>query len=725
MMLAKTNRWSELERQWLSVVESSEADTAPLMSVVDLVVKAGKSQLADTMSWAWLTTMKESRAPEEVLDFGRQLLVHLTDGEELREEILALYRQAHPDQQDLDRWVARSGLKSGKSVRRAVRYLDSGLRLEEGRFLIHRTEDRAAQIVRLDLDADEARIKTVRGVETMDIDRLIDEYDVADDNDFRVLEQLRPDLIAALLTDDPAALVSGIIRWNGNRMDRDVLKMMLVPRYLPAAGWADWWTKLRGAVKKSPNLRIEGRSPMFVVFDEAGTTPEKELWAAVRKAQSPREWLELIEAYLRGCKSHKSAPDASVLNKVQSSLVAAVDRFLNHKEPALAFATALVIERLAGEGLPVSTDVHGRALKMLQESSDPVSIVALLSDARLWPLATACVEQALPDGWPRLFAELILSAPVAQCETLARKVEDAGQGALLVDIAERALADPGRHTDALIWLWRGSGLKQPPSLPPLPEMLGMILGLVGPSRMSSGKAAGQSINEMRAKVRAGLAHKDYEQFRRVLDGLDDGMAMAIRRMLERAEGLGIAVQQDMSDILRARFAHLYLRPKVAPWDDESVLYFTERGLRVKQNELDELVNVKMRENAKAIGEAAAHGDLSENSEYKFALEERDLLRARVAKLNHEVSLAKVLEPPDMPTEHVGIGHRVRLRSTAGGQEFILTILGVGDGDLNRHVYSYQTPVARGILGRKTGDAVTVSVEGVEGDYRVEGFEPAI
>jgi hypothetical protein len=98
--------------------------------------------------------------------------------------------------------------------------------------------------------------------------------------------------------------------------------------------------------------------------------------------------------------------------------------------------------------------------------------------------------------WPALFAELILYAPSAQCDVLAKKVEKAGQGALLAPIVERALAEPGRFTDAVMWVWRRPEIDTPIPRPSDVELFSIITGLVGPARDSEGRAVGQSINDM-------------------------------------------------------------------------------------------------------------------------------------------------------------------------------------------------------------------------------------
>src|SRR5512141_2432768 len=95
LALAKSKRWSDLEREWLTLIEEPTHDPAPRLEIIDLVVAAGQNELAATMAWAWLSVMKETHTPAEARQLGRGLLLRLPDGDELREEILSLYRQTH------------------------------------------------------------------------------------------------------------------------------------------------------------------------------------------------------------------------------------------------------------------------------------------------------------------------------------------------------------------------------------------------------------------------------------------------------------------------------------------------------------------------------------------------------------------------------------------------------------------------------------------------------
>jgi len=721
--LVRTKRWDDVEVEWLAVIEQPTADPAVLLKVVDDLVSEQQTELAETMGWAWLSSMKEKFSAREALRLGRGLLLRLPDGEQLREEILALYKETHTDHPQVDTWIERSGLKSGKSVRRALRFLDVGLRLAEGTYLIHSTEDEAAQVVETDFDDDEITIRKSRRTQTLSLAEVVGDYDIASENDFLVMQQLHPERIGELIEKDPIALFTGILSGHRREIDRDELKLMLVPAYLPPKKWADWWGRIRTGVKKSTNLRLEGRSPMFLIYDPVGQTLEQETWTTFAAAQTPRQWLDVLEGYLRDGKLRKKEPDTAFLDRIQTALVERMERFRKHREPEDAFATALVIERLAADGLPVATGAHGSAIEMLRATEKPVEIVAGVPDARLWSLGVTCIEQAFPEEWPDLFAQLILFAPAGQCNVLAKRVETAGKGDRLVATVDQAVAEPGRFTDAMMWVWNGPAVSVELPIPPATELLASILALVGPARLSEGRAVGQTVNRMRIRVRAGLGAKGYAAFKKSYEGIDLPLAQTIRRLIQRAEGLGPSAQGDMLTILTRAFPDLYVKVELPVWEDPNTLYFSRQGLRKREDELDELVNVKMRENAKAIGEAAAHGDLSENSEYKFALEERDLLRARVAQINSELALAKLLEPDEIPTDHVSIGQELCLRPTGGGEPRVLRIMGAGDSDITTNVYSYKTPLAQQMMGVKKGATVQIAFDGKdEIEYEIAEIE---
>ena len=207
--------------------------------------------------------------------------------------------------------------------------------------------------------------------------------------------------------------------------------------------------------------------------------------------------------------------------------------------------------------------------------------------------------------------------------------------------------------------------------------------------------------------------------------MDPGFGRTLRSRIDRLDNLGRSVAIDLSSEIRRRFPPVAATVESQPWELEDVLYCTEEGFARKQDEIDHHVNVTMKKNAKAIGDAAERGDLSENSEYKFALEERDLLRARLAQMNSELAVARVIVLADVPTDHVGIGTNVVMKRTEDGEPYEISIVGPWEADLERGWVNYKAPLAGKVLGLRIGDTVEFDHSAAKGTYEITAFENAL
>src|SRR4026209_768255 len=110
---------------------------------------------------------------------------------------------------------------------------------------------------------------------------------------------------------------------------------------------------------------------------------------------------------------------------------------------------------------------------------------------------------------------------------------------------------------------------------------------------------------------------------------------------------------------------------------------------------------------RAIAEARAHGDLSENAEYHAARERRSLVEARIADLESKVGTAEVIDPPTSG-DRVTFGSTVRLEDE-DGKEAIYQIVGSDEADPKRGLIPILPPRARSIIGKKVGDTVTAQL----------------
>ncbi len=136
---------------------------------------------------------------------------------------------------------------------------------------------------------------------------------------------------------------------------------------------------------------------------------------------------------------------------------------------------------------------------------------------------------------------------------------------------------------------------------------------------------------------------------------------------------------------------------------------TRQGYDRLKNELERLKRVERPAITRAIAEARAHGDLSENAEYHAAREKQSLTEARINELEAKLGTAEVLDPPTSGAR-ITFGSTVRLEDE-DGKEARYQIVGSDETDPSRGRISVMAPLARTLIGKKVGDSVVAQLPG--------------
>ncbi len=719
--LAERGHIQALEDLWLLAIEDGQRDSQDLLGALGALTKRGQGDRAAALGWTWLATYKEAAEPPAVLALGKDLLVACGDSEELRQEVVALYRAVYADRPDLELLLETAGLAGGRSPRRALRTMDLCLGLKVGDYLVHRSDEQAVQVVTADTQTCSYTVRGSRGEEYLDGDTLALGYDAVEGNDFRVLLQLRPEALAEMVSGDPVQLVIGILQSRQGRIDSDHLEELLSPRLVPAGQWSAWWSKARAALRRCPHVVIEGRNPVILTYHAAGQTLEDEIEPQWGKAQTPTQRMAVVDAYVRELKARRLSGSPALIARLQRELMQRV-AVARKGAPADALAEALIIERLVQAGL-VPAGATAPARQILAASSDPIRLLGQLSDHRLYVQAVELLREGRPDDWAELYAQLLPVAPQEACDMVSGALCAAGRTEEVRRIVAEVLADFNGRLGAICWLWRGPSVE---ALEPLPraELLPRLVEHLANLTRSDNTPA-DLLRDARTRIRAALSAENYRHYREIIQSMDAGMASTIHRTVDRAEGLGQVVHATLLKIIRETHPQLFAKARVDPWFDDGIIFATAEGRQRREAELHNLTHVKIPENAKAIGEAAARGDLSENSEYKFALEERDLLQARVRNIQQEMDLARLLTANDVSTDSVNVGTRVTLVAQDGGGRQEFTILGPWEADGERRIYNYRAPLCIKLKGLCVGDSVNLELDGIERAYRVELIENAL
>lgn len=143
---------------------------------------------------------------------------------------------------------------------------------------------------------------------------------------------------------------------------------------------------------------------------------------------------------------------------------------------------------------------------------------------------------------------------------------------------------------------------------------------------------------------------------------------------------------------------------------------TREGFERLQQELDQLKRAERPRIIKAIAEARAHGDLSENAEYHAAKERQGFIEGRIRELEAKVGAAEVLDPP-RDSDRITFGSTILLRGP-DGRELRYQIVGSDEADPATGRISILAPLARTLIGKEVGDEVKVQAPGGAKTYEV-------
>jgi len=145
---------------------------------------------------------------------------------------------------------------------------------------------------------------------------------------------------------------------------------------------------------------------------------------------------------------------------------------------------------------------------------------------------------------------------------------------------------------------------------------------------------------------------------------------------------------------------------------------TSTGLKLLEDELNQLKNVDRHEIIKAIAEARAHGDLSENAEYHAAKEKQSFIEGRVMEIEDMIGRAEVIDVSKLSGSTVKFGATVTLVDEDTDEEKKYQIVGDHESDIKKGRISISSPIARALIGKSKGDSVEVAAPGGARSYEI-------
>ena len=145
---------------------------------------------------------------------------------------------------------------------------------------------------------------------------------------------------------------------------------------------------------------------------------------------------------------------------------------------------------------------------------------------------------------------------------------------------------------------------------------------------------------------------------------------------------------------------------------------TKQGFETLKKELETLKKIERPQNIKAIEEARAHGDLSENAEYAAAKDRQGFIEGRISDLEFKLANIDIIETDKLPKDRAVFGCKVVLENVETGEDVSYQLVGPDESDIQNGRISVSSPLGKAIIGRKPGDELSLQVPGGRRTYEL-------
>ncbi len=714
----RQGNWDEYEELWLNAVEKETVSFPEFLQAAQRAISAGQGERAGKV-FELLEPQAGALGHKARRAFFETLVQCLPKPRPHRHSLIEAYREEFGEVEGFEVCVKSSEIKESKEPKSAIALFLRMIHYQPGCYVYHKSGWGVGKINRIDPVEGAAEIDFQEKPDhRVLLEALPDIAQPLTHNHFLVLSWRKPEELQRLAMEEPIELLRKVLATSERPLPLARIREMLTESVIPLPDWSKWWARQRTAIKQDPTIGVSGgRSSEFFLLDGPEAVAK-----SVDRRMNGLDFKERLRV-LRDLVEEVSIDDRHVLQPHFEKLLK--DLLRGDGTPEVRLGVLLYLRREGGDlgELPdVATLIqeHDRladALNTLTRQEDQREIIDQIREHH-------------PEEWPQIQVDLLLNSDDGPREILLSLFEEAGRSGELNALAEEVRRVPLNAPMFFLWLVRCSANGGHPNLPCLNDITPADLFRQSVSLLDRLSLQLENARDTAAEVRVKrfrhqLSGKPLPLLKKVLERSSPRAARNIYIGVQASRGFSTGAQQRvLATILRAHPDVLTVgkTAETKATLDENVIYSTERGFQLKSTELEEIRNEKLPAIFKAIGDAAALGDLSENSEFTSAIEERENLNRRAMDLQSQLDRVQRIDPKEANLEVANLGTRLTLTNIGSGETVSYALLGPWDGNPDEGVISYLSAIGKAVWQRKPGDEFEVELPDGSVAMRLDAIE---
>lgn len=527
------------------------------------------------------------------------------------------------------------------------------------------------------------------------------------------------EIIKELAKSNPCELVVKVIKsTGGSNISKLELELMLghvLSEIFSAQQFSKWWFQTQKAMIKDSRIATPKKRSDGYILREEPIMAEQEVLEEFYLTRRPLEKISLAK---------KLYQLAGSIDDIKNDLPNVLDDLTTAIKNAKQLTQA---ERLQGcwirndlarylqEAVDELQPTSGSIIMEAQNLSELAESLPHTSFGRFLDLITRTYPS--PAEWQHICIQLLKNSTGKLTSEVINFLLERDCETLLSDTFSKWLQEQSMKSPVILWIIKQRNMQRYQNLiKPLicPRMLSAIFQAIDWDALNVSQ--GRKIQLVEA------VNNDKEIISDLLADSDLELARDLARNLLLNQGFDTLKKRS----IMARFIRLFPElQKLAETKNsaqkEERLLVSQESLDAARREYEDIVSEKIPANKAAIVAARELGDLKENSEYKMARQDQDVLLARKAQIEKDLMAAQVIKFEEAPTDIVGIGSVVIVEDNKGKRQSF-TIAGAWDGDPKKNILSYKSPFAEKLLGKKVGDTMDLNLASSTQQFTIVSIE---
>lgn len=679
--------------------EYCTSDHAPSTEMIELLKMIKTSEFAKPMGQVveMLLPLAETiTSPEEAYPIYKLMVdIQSTNSAKLATIALTHATRRHSSQPKFNELLRLVGLRSKENFQGALAALDLLVHLQEGHFVYHTGGWGVGEVMEVSFlrETVDIEFENAPGRKSVSFLNAMKTLIPLPNSHFLARRFGDADNLEKEAKQDPVKVLKMVLEDLGPQTASEI-KDAMCELVIPEKEWGKWWSQARAKLKR--DLTVESPDSLREPFRlrEQDHSHEDEFLAVIGKKKTISDILAAAHSF---SKEHPQQMKNKTVKTAFLNMHADLEK-RSDLTPSQACELLLMKQALYPDLGPNDLGTYLAKAPNLVDIINGMEIQQFKKQAWMW-------VREKQKNWVELFLQALSGSQASLLrEYLVKELasEKEGLKKLLLSLVHHPSSDP----ELFFWFFIRYVIQDKKDLPldvSVEAWWESLLILLSQIEKSSTYA------DLVKKITVLITQDRYKEVRHIFKDADLDFTKEFLLLTSKCHSLGDLDQKSIRSLAAVKYPELAGASAKSADKGRHVIWTTEEAYRKIQERIRHIATVETIDNAKEIETARAHGDLRENAEYKFAKERRARLQGEMRRLSEEVSRARVITPPDVTEEEVGVGSIVDVEDEKG-RVTTYKILGPWDADPEKHILSVHSKFAEAMLGLHEKDTFAFKEE---------------